>query len=184
MLDITIVETLESAGWTRDDVEGLALLIGPGSLTATRIGWATAVGWAQSTGVPVTGWSLPQAYRRALGDDAAGTACCVHYRGDTFLAYDLTRPSAAPETIRLDEGARTTIRPHTLTGPGVIGQRDRWMKYFGETVRIVDDHEAVIGGDTLALWGEDDLASGRSLDLRNSPLDYGLPPDFKKTIRP
>jgi tRNA threonylcarbamoyl adenosine modification protein YeaZ len=180
LLESLIDNVLRQTGWTRRDIEGLALLTGPGSLTALRIGWATAVGWAQSVGIPVVGWTVPNAHRRLWGKDATGVICCVHYRGDVFLFYDLAL-TGSPEIVHLDS---RTIRhaPRVLTGPGVIGNRPRWESCLGTQTKIIDDDKAIIGADTLALWGETDLMAGQRLDIQTSPLEYGLPPDFRKMV--
>ena len=180
LLDQIIDDLLGEIGWTRSDVEGLGLLTGPGSLTATRIGWATAAGWSQAADIPVTGWTVSGAHRRFLRDDALGAICCIHYRGDTFLLYDLYEPGGNPKTVYLTGDAYAGSPPRFLTGPGVIGRREPWLAYCGPQTRIADESEAVIGGDVLALWAEEDLSRGVSLPLTSSPLEYGLPPDFKK----
>ncbi len=180
LLDVMIEDVLRHVGWLRSDVEGLALLTGPGSLTATRIGWATATGWAQAMGIPLTGWSLASAHRRALGDDARAAACCVHFRADTFLVYDLGATETRPTAVNLQAGTFSEHPPKMLTGPGVFGNRDRWAAYYHGATRIVDDADAFIGADLLAIWGEVDLGAGHFLRVQDSLLDYGLPPDFKK----
>ena len=76
--------------------------------------------------------------------------------------------------------ARAACPPRTLTGPGLLERRASWAAYCGTGTRIVDDTNAIIGADTLALWGEADLLQGRSLPTYTSPLEYGLPPDLKK----
>lgn len=180
LLDLMIAEVLRNVGWLRSDVEGLALLTGPGSLTAIRIGWATATGWAQAMGIPLTGWSVASAHRRALSGEARGAACCVHFRADTFLVYDLGMTETRPTIVNLQAGNFAEHPPKMLTGPGVFGNRDRWTAYCQGATRIVDDADAFIGADRLALWGETDLGAGQFLRFQDSPLDYGLPPDFKK----
>jgi tRNA threonylcarbamoyladenosine biosynthesis protein TsaB len=50
---LTLIETaLDAAGWTLDDVEHLAAVVGPGSYTGIRIGVSTARGIAQAAGIP------------------------------------------------------------------------------------------------------------------------------------
>lgn len=180
LLDRQIDLLLSDIGWSRSDVDGLALLTGPGSLTATRIGWATATGWSQAAGIPIIGWTVPQAHARNLSEMASGVVCAIHYRANTFLLYDLARPDAAPTVIELNADARSQKPPRQLTGPGILNRRADWMALFGAETEIVADSNAIVGADTLALWGEADLLQDESLPLDISPLDYGLPPDFKK----
>jgi tRNA threonylcarbamoyl adenosine modification protein YeaZ len=180
LLDVLIEETLQCVNWSRPDVEGIALLTGPGSLTAIRIGWATAAGWAQAMRIPLVGWTVAAAHRRAWGEEARDVACCVHFRADTFLLYDLGMLESRPVIVKLEASADAHDPPRILTGPGLIGNRGRWEAYYNNATRIIDDADATIGADTLALWGEQDLLAGQGLEIHSSPLEYGLPPDFKK----
>ncbi len=180
MLEQIIDEVLNSSKWSRGDIEGIGVVVGPGSLTAIRIAWATAAGWAQAKGSPVTGWSVPAIHRRKLGDRAHHAACCTHYRGDTFLLYNLAHIQLHPVPVRLNGEAATIKPPALLTGPGVIEHRAEWAAFFGPQTEIASDEEAIIGGDQLAVWAEVDLLHGHVLPISSSPLEYGLPPDFKK----
>jgi hypothetical protein len=182
ILEQLIDNLLLEIGWHRRDVEGLGLLTGPGSLTATRLGWATAAGWAQASSIPVIGWTVPNAHRRLLGDEVTDSVCCVHYRADTFLLYDLEHSNGAAKTIQLTPDVYAGSPPRFLTGPGVVGRRESWLAYCGRQTRVASENTAVIGGDTLALWASEDLSRGISSPLTTSPLEYGLPPDFKKLI--
>lgn len=180
MLEKAIDEVLNSSKWSRSDIEGIGVVVGPGSLTAIRIAWATAAGWAQAKEIPLTGWSVPAIHRRNLGDRAHHAACCTHYRGDTFLLYNLALTELRPVPIRLNGEARTVKPPDLLTGPAVIGYRAEWAAFFGSQTQIASVEEAIVGGDQLAVWAEEDLLHGHVLSINSSPLEYGLPPDFKK----
>lgn len=187
-LDSLIDRALSEAGWQRDEIGGLALATGPGSLTATRIGWATASGWALAQDIPVTGWPVPEIQRRwwqdhALSGERPTTIfCVVHHRGDEFYCYPLEQGqthATAPQAIQLEEWQPPTV-PDWLVGPGVLGYRERWIEALGSGVQVVSEAEAIVGGDQLARWAIEDFKAGRSLPVTESPLDYGLPPHFKK----
>jgi len=180
ILDQLIDALLVEVGWSRSDVEGIGLTTGPGSLTATRLGWATAAGWAQAAGIPIAGWTVPDVHRRSLTKESLSATCCIHYRGDTFLLYNLGRAGAPPAVVHLTGDAYASNPPGFLTGPGIIGYRESWVSYCGPQSRVATESDAIIGGDTLAIWAAEDLLKGISLSLMNSPLEYGLPPDFKK----
>lgn len=194
-LDVLIDRALADAGRRRSDVEGLALVTGPGSLTATRIGWATACGWALACGIPITGWSTAEVYwRKWMRQTRDGSAfaqqitprtivfCVVHHRGDEFYVYQLepAHPPDRPRTVILGDLHPPADYSARLVGPGVLGFRDRWVASLGSDDVVVPESEALVGGDCLALWGVEELTSGNRLSPDVSPLDYGLPPTFRK----
>ena len=190
-LELVINRALAEAGWTRHDVDGLAIVTGPGSLTAIRIGWATASGWALAGGIPIAGWPVPEVQQRwwcrqeseaARGDHDLPTVCVVHHRGDEFYTYDLAewQPGQKPGTVTLGDVELSLGDKGQLVGPGVIGYHDRWQSALKSEWEIVGDERAIVGGDQLARWGSDDLKSGRHFDLAQSPLEYGLQPEFRK----
>lgn len=196
VLENLIDRALDAVGWSRRQIDGLALVLGPGSLTATRIGWATAAGWAQAAGIPIGGWSTVAVQTRYWtqtepAEDRRGwngrdrLVCLVHRRGDEFYCYSLKPDSSgdSPEVVILGEAGGSSLSGAFLAGPGVLGYRERWLEALGTETRLVDDAHAIVGGDTLALWGHEALAAGDIIPLGESPLDYGLPPDFRRHER-
>ncbi|MDX6648179.1 MAG: tRNA threonylcarbamoyladenosine biosynthesis protein TsaB [Solirubrobacteraceae bacterium] len=79
-------EVLEAAGTRLDDVERIAVGVGPGSFTGLRIGIATARGLAQGTGAELVGVSTLRAL--ALGVEAPRPVVAVldARRGEAFAA--------------------------------------------------------------------------------------------------
>ena len=192
VLELAIDEVLSHAGSSRRGVQGLALVTGPGSLTATRIGWATAAGWAQAMSIPVTGWPTPVTHHRywtelsraAQPDSRTRTCCLVHYRGDAFYCYEFARehPPGEPIIVRLGAWSPSGAPRVRIVGPGAVGRanRDRWRAALGSDVELADESECLVGGDVLAVWGEEALRTEGGISLDRSPLDYGLPPDFRR----
>jgi tRNA threonylcarbamoyl adenosine modification protein YeaZ len=196
-LDSLIDQALADLQWRRTDIDGLALATGPGSLTATRIGWATASGWSLAGGIPVTGWPTHEIQRRwwqdhdldgnrVTSDAEPGEAaiyCMVHHRGDEFYCYVQERGQVncpRPAAVRIDEWHPPANVPAWIVGPGILGYRQRWIAALGEGAEVVVEEYAIVGGDQLAQWGIEDLKSRRTLPVSESPLDYGLPPQFRK----
>jgi tRNA threonylcarbamoyl adenosine modification protein YeaZ len=194
-LDSLIDRALADAGLTRGDVGGLVLVIGPGSLTATRIGWATACGWALAGGIPITGWSTPTvqwrkwvqgeyqnpAFAEVL-ESGAVPYCLIHHRGGEFYSYEFTRESAPvrPAVITLEEWHPVAATRVALLGPGMLSRRSHWESLASANIAIVPESDALVGGDVLACWGTTAIAEGQTLLPEVSPLDYGLPPTFRK----
>jgi tRNA threonylcarbamoyladenosine biosynthesis protein TsaB len=56
----SIDHLLDVAAWEREDIEGIAVAVGPGSFTGLRIGLATAKGIAIALGCPLAGASSLQ----------------------------------------------------------------------------------------------------------------------------
>lgn len=185
LLEGLITRALSAAHWSRRDIEAIGLITGPGSLTATRIGWAAATGWAQAAGIPITGWTQWEVQHRLWINKPSSEfrpLCVIHYRGDTFLMLDLScfESGAKPSPIDINEWRSEVETPIILTGPGILGRRDRWQSRIRPNDRIAGDNEAFVRGDILAIWAEDAVGRGEVLTFESAPLDYGLPPDFKK----
>jgi len=193
-LDRLISRALEESGLSRGDINALALVTGPGSLTALRIGWATVCGWALTTGIPVTGWTVPVAQRRKwAGETVPGRSdsqstrstnvnCLVHHRGAEFYVYDWNAMSTGglPIVTTRDDFHPIVNSDAWIVGPGLLHNYDDWLRTLPDGVQLPSREEAIVGGDQLAVWGHADIANGRTLDLTESPLDYGLPPSFRK----
>ncbi|MEW5874381.1 MAG: tRNA (adenosine(37)-N6)-threonylcarbamoyltransferase complex dimerization subunit type 1 TsaB, partial [Candidatus Zixiibacteriota bacterium] len=140
-LDQLINRALEESGLCRRNINALAIVTGPGSLTALRIGWATACGWALTTGIPVTGWPVPAVQRRKwVGESIAGrpdsrltrstnVTCLVHHRGAEFYVYDWNAMSTGrlPIVTTRDE-FRPVVNPDAwVIGPGLLHNYDDWL---------------------------------------------------------
>ena len=123
-----IAAILESSGWRPEEVEGVAVSLGPGLFTGLRIGIATAAAWAYARGVPVVGVStLEVVAAGTVAAGATGLICPVldARRGEVAFALFEWKPLAMrvlSDTIgpvstllqRMPEG-----RSVTFTGDGV-----------------------------------------------------------------
>jgi tRNA threonylcarbamoyl adenosine modification protein YeaZ len=192
MLDSVIDHALAESGLRRCQIDGMALATGPGSLTALRIAWATAAGWSQATGLPVVGWSVPELQQRywfetMRGYDSAvnqfeSLLCLIHHRGEEYYAYRMSRTERLqPPGVVTMQADSIEHRDLLIGGPGLLGKSDQWRRVLGAAARIVPEDRAVVHGDQVAIWGAQALAAGERLTLERSPLEYGLPPTFRKS---
>jgi tRNA threonylcarbamoyladenosine biosynthesis protein TsaB len=100
---MSFVETcVEKARLTLDDVDRIAVTIGPGSFTGIRVGVAAARGFALALGVPAVGVStlavLAAAEIEANGGDAVMAAIDAK-RGEIYLQAFNSRGVASTEAV-------------------------------------------------------------------------------------
>ena len=158
LLAPAVEEVCSLAGCTLDDLEGLAVDLGPGLFTGLRVGVATAKALGQALDLGVVGVSsldvLTAGARQVAGPDRAGRVVAVvdARRGEVFAAaYDFTRGAAGadadPATVRHD-------RPEALAPEDLAA----WLE------RLAADGPLLVVGDG-AVRHLDVLAPRAGLDL-------------------
>jgi tRNA threonylcarbamoyladenosine biosynthesis protein TsaB len=127
-----VERVLAEAAIRREDIEGLAVSIGPGGFTGLRIAIATAAAWARAAGIPVIGLSTLE-----------GLAATVAGPGLIAPLLDAKRGEVAAALFRREDDL-TLTRLHD----DIVLSPDRLAE-------VVDaDQPALLLGDGLARWGE------------------------------
>ena len=104
-LPVELMDVLREAGATLEDVDRLAVAVGPGSFTGLRVGIATIQGLALARTLPVTPVSTFEALAwQARGSTGAIAAWVDAHRGEVFA------------TLLAPDG-RTVLAPATALGP-------------------------------------------------------------------
>jgi tRNA threonylcarbamoyladenosine biosynthesis protein TsaB len=117
-------EALERAGVGWEEVERLAVGVGPGSFTGLRIGIATARALAQARALPLVGVSSLEALARGAGEPPLVLAVLDARRGEAFAAAwrggapVLAAAALSPEALA--ERVRALPAPPLAVGDGAV----------------------------------------------------------------
>jgi tRNA threonylcarbamoyladenosine biosynthesis protein TsaB len=117
-------EALERAGVGWEEVERLAVGVGPGSFTGLRIGIATARALAQARALPLVGVSSLEALARGAGEPPLVLAVLDARRGEAFAAAwrggapVLAAAALPPEALA--ERVRALPAPPLAVGDGAV----------------------------------------------------------------
>lgn len=117
-----VERALESAGWLRNQLDRIAVGVGPGSFTGLRVGVALALGLGEGLGIPVIGVPSLHAMALAVPASRAGSRCVLvdARRGELFLAaYDVAGAELLP--VQLVSPERGVALGRTLPAPVFIG---------------------------------------------------------------
>lgn len=108
----TIQETLTEFGWAPQDVDAVAVAVGPGSFTGLRVGVATAKMFAWAVGAKIVGVDALEAIASEIGrlpnGEASGTVSVGidAQRGDAAVRRFWVEPGKTP--LPLDDRYRVT----------------------------------------------------------------------------
>jgi tRNA threonylcarbamoyl adenosine modification protein YeaZ len=171
-----ITSALQQAGWEREQIECIAVGLGPGSYNGIRVAIALAQGWQLATGVKLLGVSS--------AEGVAAQAWTEGVTGRVSVVIDAQRGEFYLAGYALGAGGWRAIAPLCLTTPDAVRERQR----AGDTVvgpeldrwfpggRVVFPRAGTLG--RLAL-GRNDFLPGEKLEpiyLRQTSFVKAPPP--------
>lgn len=178
----SIDHMLSLAGWRKEEIEAIAVAIGPGSFTGLRIGLAAAKGMAMGLGIPVAGVSsLESLAQNGAGFEGTVVPLIDAKRGELFAAAWAVAASsrmkrligefaAAPDqVIRTLKSIKGDL---LLVGDGALAYEQALKKGLGRRAHVAQGAMAVAQAVNLAILAIPRLSRGRGDDLAALVPDY------------
>ena len=167
-------DTLEAAGRTIREVEGLLGLRGPGSFTGLRVGLATLLGLHQAVEIPATAIPTFEVLASLAPGEEGVVLAAVDALQDRWLVQpfrpgDPPHPLSAPQNVNADGLAH--LKPDVVIGFGVSGLPASTS--WGETTPLVEPPPLAGPAIRLTVAREIDWDAAALLDpLYLQPLSY------------
>jgi len=169
-------EALERAGLGWDEVERIAVGVGPGSFTGLRIGIATARALAQARGLPLVAVSSLEALARGAAEAELVLAVLDARRGEAFAAAwragTLVLPAAALSPDALAERVAGLQGTALAVGDGAVRFRGP-LEAAGALVPPDEDGAHRLRAEHVCRLG----ATGNPIDRDALLPDYLREPD-------
>ncbi|MGH7856168.1 MAG: tRNA (adenosine(37)-N6)-threonylcarbamoyltransferase complex dimerization subunit type 1 TsaB [Candidatus Binatia bacterium] len=116
---------LRDVGLAVDDLEGVAVSIGPGSFTGLRVGLSFAKGLAYAGGIPIVGVPTLEAFALVVDVEAGLVAPCLDARkGEVYLAV----------YARAADGVRELVAARAMSPPAAAREI---AERFGDRAGVV-----------------------------------------------
>lgn len=165
-------EVCDEAGISLSELDGIAVVVGPGAFTGLRVGLATAIGWALALEVPVVGVSSLETRQRGAADlvmlDARkGRVYAARYEDGVRV----DGPADVAPSVAL--AWMPTDSPFLVAGEGAVVYRDEVEACGGRLIEDVSD--PAVG--RLVHLGAASLQRGEGQDARTLQPVYLREPD-------
>ncbi len=166
VLHALLVESLTKIKMSLDNLNGIAVALGPGSFTGLRVGLAAAKGLGWSLNLPLAGVSSLTVIAHASPIDGRILAIKdarrseFYYGGFEKKGYDIVR--LIPDSVGTSEDITRLISENFKpVGPGL-----RALSRAGDTI-----DPNIIGG-TIARLGRQMILAGEKLDISSASPSY------------
>lgn len=187
---ITLVDRIFSEtelSW--DDINGIAIGLGPGSFTGLRIGMATAKGFAAATGKKLLGVSTLTALAACCGSQKRICAVIDARKKEVYTAFYRRSESGILETekdvraLSPESLCDEIDEPTLMVGDGVNRYSDVWLSSVNSgNIEFASAYLHGPSGASIALLGGDlyqnedflDVASSAPLYVRASDAELNL----------
>jgi tRNA threonylcarbamoyl adenosine modification protein YeaZ len=172
-------------GYSPAEIDGYAVISGPGSYTGLRVGAACVMGLATPANLPVATLTSFEFLSREYADPDKPLGILIPCRGNLYYwrMFAAQQSAAPPVEIRTAEeiaamisGAMRIVGPH-------LQELEKASVQRGSDIEFHQSPASSAGG-RLALWGEEKIAAGDIIDRRDWRLDYGPTPGFRKWSKP
>jgi len=182
-LVILIDTALKTSGLTLEDVDGIAVSIGPGSFTGLRVGLSTAKGLCLSTGLPMLVVPTLDALASIVKLESAPVHAIIDAkRGEVYWAsYEFSgecqRRTGGYEAVS-PEGLIERISSEVLLlGSGLDRYREFILENARVPVRLIDPNPRFPSPTAVSLLGYEKLKSGVAQDMGSVEPIYIRPSD-------
>jgi len=172
---------LRQQGWCVGDLDGIGVVVGPGSFTGVRVGIATVLGLARAAGIPAFGYGSLEVRAMALRHAGCPVAPILDARkGEVYAAvyegdHELVPARASTPESFADELARALPEgPVLVCGGGARLYLDRLSDRLGGRLRLASGTGDAPGIAEMAIDVVRRLEAGES-----PPLD-ALQPQYRR----
>lgn len=184
VVDLLMAET----GRTWQDLDGIAVSMGPGSFTGLRIGMATAKGLAAAAGKVLIGVSTLDALAAKCLTDRLVCAVLDARKKEVYAAFyrlgddGMVVRATEPAVLVPQELAAQVAEPVVMVGDGAQVYGELFRSLLGEQVTLAPAqlHEpsaaslGLLAGEKLARGELLDLAEGVPVYIRSSDAELNL----------
>jgi tRNA threonylcarbamoyladenosine biosynthesis protein TsaB len=180
-----LTDALAAGGWTLQDVDLLAVAVGPGSFTGLRVGIATMQGLAVALGRPLLGVSSLEALARCAADEHGDPTSTISvwvdaWRGEAYTGLYRHGQELRPATVGAPADALAEIDGSVvLVGDGAALHRGLIEERLGRRAIFAATMQPKLAPTIARIATARAAAGERSLPDHITPL-YVRRPDVER----